>query len=359
MQQAGDIELHPGLIFCLGNPLLDITADVDVDFLTKWEIPENLAILAEEGKHDGLYADMVKRYGNKIVYTAGGATQNTARVIQWFFPNNKEVVIYSGAIGNDKFGEILSKASIDDGLNTCYMVTEESSTGTCAVCVTANNTKRSLVAYLGAANCFKKEHIDKNWSIIEKAKLFYSSGFHLTVSPDSMLAIAKHSAEIPDKTYCLNLAAPFISQFFSEPLLSLLPYVDILFGNESESAAFAKTMKWDTEDNVEIAKKIALLEKNNPSKRRIVVITQGADDVIVAVKESNSDVEVTQYPIKKIDPSKIVDTNSAGDAFVGGFLAQFVRGKDINTCVSAGNFAAYEVLQRSGCALPEKCLFEG
>jgi hypothetical protein len=30
---------------------------------------------------------------------------------------------------------------------------------------------------------------------VEKAKFFYSSGFFLTVSPDSMLLVAKHAAE--------------------------------------------------------------------------------------------------------------------------------------------------------------------
>lgn len=356
--EKGDIQLRPGLIFCLGNPLLDITAEVDQDFLTKWDIPENIPILAEEGKHDGLFADMVSKYGSNIVYTAGGSTQNTSRVIQWFFPSVPGLVTYSGAISDDQFGKILSEKATQEKLDTCYMITKEVATGTCAVCVTGNGTKRSLVAYLGAANCFKKSHIEDNWSKIENAKIFYSSGFHLTVSPDSMQAIAEHSTKSPEKLYCLNLAAPFISTVFSKPLLSLLPYVDCVFGNESEALAFAEMMKWETKDNVEIVKKIASLEKSNPSKKRIVTITQGAEDVIVGIKEANSDVQVSKYPVKKIEVEKIVDTNSAGDAFVGGFLAQLVQGKDIATCVSAGCFAAYEVLQRSGCALPEKCLFQ-
>lgn len=38
----------------------------------------------------------------------------------------------------------------------------------------------------------------------------------------------------------MNLSAPFISQFFKAPLLEALPYCDIIFGNESEAAAFAE-----------------------------------------------------------------------------------------------------------------------
>lgn len=33
----------------------------------------------------------------------------------------------------------------------------------------------------------------------------------------------------------MNLSAPFISQFFKEPLMKVMPYVDILFGNETVS----------------------------------------------------------------------------------------------------------------------------
>lgn len=357
MSTAGDVPLRAGLVFCLGNPLLDITAEVDTEFLTKWQIPENSAILAESGKHDGLYDEMESKYGSKILYTAGGATQNTARVMQWFLPSIDKVVIYSGAISDDRFGSILSDKAKSDRIETCYMKVKETATGTCAVCVTGNNTKRSLVAYLGAANCFKKTHIEENWSKIESAQVFYSSGFHLTVSPDSMLAIAQHSAKHDNKTFCLNLAAPFISEFYSQPLLELLLYVDVIFGNESEAETFAKMMKWQTTDRKEIAKQIASLDRANQHKTRIVTITQGADDVIVAIKSSNSPVEVTTYPVEKMDPSKIVDTNSAGDAFVGGFLSQLIQSKDIATCVAAGNYAAREILQRSGCDLPEKCLF--
>lgn len=57
-------------------------------------------------------------------------------------------------------------------------------------------------------------------------------GFFLTVSPESILKVAKHASE-NNKVFCMNLSAPFISQFFKEPLMKVMPYVDILFGNET------------------------------------------------------------------------------------------------------------------------------
>lgn len=45
---------------------------------------------------------------------------------------------------------------------------------------------------------------------------------------------------------------------------------------------------------------------------------------------------------------------SAGDAFVGGFLSQLVQQKPIQECVRAGCYAAYVIIQRSGCTFPDK-----
>ena len=41
----------------------------------------------------------------------------------------------------------------------------------------------------------------------------YSAGFFLTVSVESMLKVAKYCAQ-NNRTYCINLSAPFLCQFF-------------------------------------------------------------------------------------------------------------------------------------------------
>jgi adenosine kinase len=91
------------------------------------------------------------------------------------------------------------------------MVDEATPTGTCAVCIIGG--ERSLVANLAAANNFKADHLQKpeNWALLEAARVVYSAGFFITVSPESILASAKHCAE-NDKIYSMNLSAPFIMQ---------------------------------------------------------------------------------------------------------------------------------------------------
>ncbi len=94
---------------------------------------------------------------------------------------------------------------------------------------------------------------------------------------------------------------------------------------------------------------MAALPKLNKNRPRLVVITQGALPIVVAFKGV-----ATEYPIIPIKPEAIVDTNGAGDAFVGGFLSQYVQGKSIEQSIKAANYAANTVIQRSGCTFPSK-----
>ena len=117
----------------------------------------------------------------------------------------------------------------------------EHPTGRCAVLITGQD--RSLVTKLDAANHFTSAHLNNadNWRVVQAAKVVYSAGFFLTVSVDSMLKVAKNCAA-RDKTYCINLSAPFLCQFFKDQMASVLPFTDIVFGNETEAAAYAEVM---------------------------------------------------------------------------------------------------------------------
>ncbi|XP_020285472.1 adenosine kinase 2 isoform X2 [Pseudomyrmex gracilis] len=343
-----DKDLQEGLLLGMGNPLLDISAIVDHEFLKKYDLKSNNAILAED-KHKPLYDELINLY--KADFIAGGSVQNTMRVAQWFLQKPK-VATYMGCVGKDKYSEILEDKATRDGLNVRYQYTDQEPTGTCAVLITGKD--RSLCANLAAANCFSLTHIEKleNKQLIDRAEYIYISGFFLTVSPESILAMAKHANET-DKMFMMNLSAPFLCEFFSGPMLAAMPYVDILFGNETEADTFAKVNNFNTTDRKQIALKISEMEKINGKRKRIVVITQGAEAVLVAENGT-----VTEYPVVKLSEDKVVDTNGAGDAFVGGFLAQLVRRKDVETCVKCGIWAATQIVQRSGCTYEGKPSFQ-
>ena len=103
-----------------------------------------------------------------------------------------------------------------------------------------NGKNRSLVANIAAANSYSIEHLlqPENWALVEKASYYYIAGFFQTVSPESILSIAKHSAE-KGKVFSMNLSACFLCQLFLKPLTIAMEYADFVFGNDSEYKTFA------------------------------------------------------------------------------------------------------------------------
>ena len=53
--------------------------------------------------------------------------------------------------------------------------------------------------------------------------------------------------------------------------------------------------------------------------------------------------------MRSLAKEDLVDTNGAGDAFVGGYISQLVQDGDVAKCCAAGNYAANKIIQVSGC----------
>ncbi|KAJ1536887.1 hypothetical protein HK096_006886 [Nowakowskiella sp. JEL0078] len=218
------------------------------------------------------------------------------------------------------------------------------------VLIDSFSVHRSLVTDLQAANNYKITHAQSEAVLpyIRSAKTFYIEGYHLTVSPETIMFIAKYASE-NNKVFSLNLSAPFISQFFTKPLDEVLAYTDILFGNEAEAVAFAEAHDFGTTDVKEIALKVAAIPLATAGRSRTVVFTQGSQPTIIVQNKV-----ITEYAVIPIAVESIVDTNGAGDAFAGGFLAAIVLGKSIKEAVAAGNYVANVVIQRVGPTYPRE-----
>ncbi|KAJ1850652.1 adenosine kinase [Coemansia sp. RSA 2703] len=327
--------------FC--NPLLDISAVVGDDLLTKYNLKANDAILASP-EHVPLFQTLIDSYDAKFL--PGGAGQNTLRGAQLLLPANSAV--FMGAVGKDENAERLKGAAERAGLRTNYMVNPEKPTGTCALLITGPN--RSMVANLSAAETYQFSHTQKpeSWDIIEKAQIYYITGFFFTVSPETIEAVAKHSLE-NNKTFTMNISAPFVPPVYKDLVEKTLPYIDILFGNETEAAALAAAFGIDSTDIKVIAKKVADMPKNS-TKPRIVVFTQGDKNTVIATSDSD---QIRVYAVTPVPSNEIGDTNGAGDAFVAAFLAQYIQDKPIDVCVEAGHWLGGEVVRMIGPNYPE------
>ena len=332
-----------GVLLGIGNPLLDISADVEQSFLDKYGVKTNDAILAEP-KHLPIYDDLKDNY--KIAYTAGGATQNTIRIAQWLLPGSSTA--YIGCVGADDNAAILKKAAEADGVATHYLTSSEHPTGRCAVLI--HDKDRSLVTDLAAANHYQLSHLQTPEidAVVKQAQYIYSAGFFLTVSPPSLMYLAQH-VQSTGKKLMGNISAPFIAQFFTEPLMAAMPYYDFLFGNESEAEALGTKLALEDTSVASVARHLSGLPKTTAGQRTVVV-TQGSKATVVSVAGG----EVQEYAVELLEREKIVDLNGAGDAFVGGFVSQLVQGKGMEQCVQAGHYAARMIIQVSGIVLKTK-----
>jgi len=248
-------------------------------------------------------------------------------------------------VGKDAFGEQLRAAAAGDGVAVHYLEDPETPTGTCAVLV--KDHERSLVANVSAANCYALEHLHSEpiQKVVAATKVIYSAGFFLTVSPESMVELGKHCMEA-NKVFCMNLSAPFLPAVFKDQMHTVLPYCDIVFGNESESAAYADANGLEGATIQDVALSIAKLPKASATRARTVVLTQGPGNTIVC--EGG---KITEFAVPAIPDSEMVDVNGAGDAFVGGFLVMYMRGASTEECCRVGNYAAGKIIRTSGCVL--------
>lgn len=208
------------VVLGLGNPLLDISVDVaNLELCTKYNLKMGNAILADDS-HKPLYTEIVDTFKDKVLYIAGGATQNSIRVAQWM-SGTAGFSAYIGAVGNDAFGKQLKNSAEKDGVQALYQITDDKPTGTCAVIV--HEQERSLVANLAACETLKESYLDtpEVSSAVNSAKIMYCAGFPLTHAGGaaSVVRLGKHCAE-NGKIFATNLSAPFIVQVG-------IPYVPI------------------------------------------------------------------------------------------------------------------------------------
>lgn len=332
-----------GALLGFGNPLLDITVVTDAAFLAKYNLDANNAILADAG-HAQMFEDLKNMNPE---YMAGGATLNTIRVAQWLLQHPMATTFF-GCVGNDGNAAILREKNASVGTRSMFQVDGETPTGMCAAVIT--NQDRSLISELGAALKFTHHFLQQpdNWEYVKQAQAFYVCGFPFSVSPPSVKLIAEHACA-ENKTLVMNLSAPFLCPFFCDKEINIMPYIDILFGNESEAAEFCKLQNIAAKDIQEMALAVSQLPKQNAHKKRVVIFTQGKDPTVVA-----HDGKVSTHPILPVDPKLIKDTNGCGDSFVGGFLSQLVQGKSLEDCLRCGAYAAQVVIQYFGCSYPDK-----
>lgn len=261
--------------------------------------------------------------------------------------------VFFGCISDDEYGAKLDEALKKEGLTTIFAKTQEAPTGTCAVLL--NGIDRSLVANLGACTKYPTQHLLQNLDVLKNSKIIYSTAFFITSNYNALHEVAKFAVE-NNKPFGFNLSAGFLMRINLPEVNNILTYADYIFCNEDEAAIFAEVNKIEYSSLRDVAKALAKWDKVNKERPRVAIVTCGKEPIQIAIHGQNEDQDF-EYPVPLVAKEKVLDTNGAGDSFVGGFLAQIALGQSLENALRAGCYISSEVIQRSGCTFPDRNAF--
>lgn len=192
-----------------------------------------------------------------------------------------------------------------------------------SVTVVQPDGEGSLVFDPGDSRSITPDDLDD--SCLDGADALYLSGHHFysLETRGAWLHIAR-AAKSRDIPLAIDLAAAnrlmeFGSDNFVQVLKRLKP--TFVFGNEAETIVFRD-------------------EVVSLPLRTTFVAHRGTKSTVLIHGSTKS-----EFPVQAIDS---VDTTGAGDAFAGGFLAAYVQGKRIETCVGAAHRAGGQVVTSIG-----------
>lgn len=356
-------------LLCIGAPLLDIHAEATAtEVVESYKLTMHAAVHATPALRT-LPSQLAEREVG-FEFDAGGSACLTAIVVQGLLTDREKAeghVTVLGGIGRDEHGATIKETLANHGIQALLSETESQDTGWRVILQTKREDKseglgpapgedrhevgfgRTICVFTGAASEYKLDHLRfKVWESVERAKIVYVDSFFLTVSAESVQIVAEHCAKM-QKTLCLNLSAGYLCDFFSDKVLSVLPYADYTFGNAAEYAKLAERLREDSESGIdEIAAWVAKMPQADPKKKRYVVVTDGHAPAIVASTWRGHGVKVQRYPIPPIRTGRLQCKDGAGDAFAGGFLHGLMQQADLDTCVASALYAAQVAVQRQG-----------
>lgn len=331
-----------------GSPLMDIIGDVDPEFIKANEIDLNSTVHKKLG--DIPFITDFLTTSRELTYVPGGCQFNAMRVFNWMLDKDEDDVVgFLGSIGDDEnFGNIYLDKLISEDIVPVFEQISGQTTGLCLV--VCCNRDRAHLTDLGASTAISKEYVERNWNKFKDVKLIYTELFIIKSQRDLCYKIA--GLGLKDSIiYGFNLPAVFFLQNFLDDILKLCGYADIIFCNSAEATTLITLMGVLCSGIMrEIAEEIVKIPKKNKNKKRIVVITSGPDPAAVCEYDHKTQ-KVTfygEFNVRNVCQENIVDTNGAGDAFAGGFLSQYMKGKSISECMYAGHWAASYIIRQRG-----------
>ncbi|MGE0793617.1 MAG: adenosine kinase [Candidatus Woesearchaeota archaeon] len=298
----------------IGNPLLDVTVEINEEILTKNNLTKGHMHLIDKQTYENILNSIDK---TKMHEGLGGSVANTLASA-----NSIGVkTLYLGSIGDDEYGQQYEQMTKESGVD-CKFVRQKTPQGMCLVLITPDG-ERTFATYLGASIEFKKENIDEE--VIKNTKILHIEAYQLD-SPNQTEAII-HAMNIALENNILismDLADPSLIQRHKKILEELLEkYIDIIFVNEHEAKEFTNLFE---EEAVKYLSKFC----------KYAIVKLGEKGSLIMFEN-----KLTKIPIHKVE---VINTNGAGDTYAGAFLACLIKNLPIEQCGKIASYLSSQVV---------------
>jgi len=306
-------------ILGIGNAIVDVLAPTHEAFLIARGLPKGGMQLISTSQAEALYAAMPAG-----VESSGGSAANTCAVAAALGAK----VGFLGKVAADQLGQVFAHDIKAAGVHfPTAALADGAPTARCLILVTPDG-QRTMNTFLGACVTFGPEDVDP--AEVARAKVVYLEGY-LFDPPEAQAAFraAAKAAHAAGRKVALTLSDPFCVGRHRDAFRAFVAEeCDILFANEAEILALYETDDFEAAalhvaQDVEIA---ALTRSEHGS----VILSGAARHVVTA------------------QPTHVVDTTGAGDAYAAGFLAAWTRGLPLAEAGRWGSIAAAEVISHYG-----------
>ena len=307
----------------IGHPLLDTTVRVSEDFLSNHGLSKGGMTLVSEEKVKALLSE-AGRDGRAV--SPGGSAANAVAVAA----RMGSTAAFTGMVGDDEYGLMYGTLTSEDGVEP-RLAKGRHHQGVCLVLITPDG-ERTLVTHLGAAQHFGKD--DVGLGVLEDAKALHIEGYLLDneVLAETLFHMAEE-ARRRGILVSLDAGDAGIIKRHGTAFRKLVEeYADVVFFNEDEAEAYT---------GLEPREAAAKLHEHVATA---VVKLGGEGSVIV---DGDGTYEI---PPVRVD---VVNTNGAGDAYAGAFLACLVKGEDVRRAGEKASAVAAKVVSQAGARLSE------
>jgi sugar/nucleoside kinase (ribokinase family) len=231
---------------------------------------------------------------------------------------------FQSRVGVDPIGQIALERLRESGVETSYVRCTPGLPTTGLTVILHHHNWRNILTYMGTI-------AELGWGDLDLEYLSDANHFHLSsyfLQRGLRPRIGELLQYMKSKGLTTSLDTNDDPEDRWEGLGDVFPFVDVLLPNEREACKLA-----GTDDLDQAVKKLSEWVP-------LVVVKLGAKGSM-AVRGKKSVV----VPAK---PITAIDTVGAGDSFDAGFLHQYVRGADLETCLKSGNLAGALSTTRPG-----------